>query len=141
MVAFRLLSRARESGLLGAGGEGGEEGLDDAYLNGTLRFLEGNREMSHLREKETRRFDAMSVVRDCSVAGVMAHAHKDGEFAATHLEIALRGVGGVGMGGNREVGGTSKHEKGVCTTQPPFLPLSPYVCFPFHSSFFPSSRA
>ena len=94
MVAFRLLSRARESGLLpGAGG-----GLDDAYLNGTLDFLRGNREMSILRRKELRRFEAASVLFNCSVAGVMANAFADGEFTATHIEMALKEVSGVWLG-------------------------------------------
>lgn len=96
MVAFRLLSRARESGLLpSGGGGGGGGGLDDAYLNGTLDFLQGNREMSILRRKELRRFEAVSVVGNCSVAGVMGHAFAEGEFTATHLEIALREVSGM----------------------------------------------
>ena len=88
MVAFRLLSRARATGLLASGG------LDEAYLNGTLDFLEGNREMSILRRKELRRFEAVSVPRSCSVAGVMGHAFVEGEFTATHLEITLREVRG-----------------------------------------------
>ncbi len=88
MVAFRLLTRARESGLL----KKGVGMLDDAYLNGTLAFLEGNQEMSSLRRKEQRRFEQASVVRNCSVAGVMGHAFVNGEFTFTHLEITLREV-------------------------------------------------
>jgi hypothetical protein len=89
MVAFRLLTRARASGLLEKGEVGG---LDKTYLDGTLAFLEGNKEMSSVRRKEQRRFESVSVTCCCSVAGVMGHALVDGDFTATHLEITLREV-------------------------------------------------
>lgn len=93
MVAFRLISRARASGLLEEFSPGG---IDETYLGGTLRFLEGNREMNSLRQKEMRRFDAISVRCNCTVAGVMSHACVEGEFVATHMEITLREVRRMG---------------------------------------------
>lgn len=99
MVVFRLLSRARASGMLEGFRAGG---VDDVYLNGTLRFLEGNREMNTLRQKEMRRFDAISVLRNCTVAGVMSHACVEREYVATHMEIALREVREMERKGRQE---------------------------------------
>lgn len=86
-VVHDLLSRILDEDLLGENAS-----LDRAYLEGTLYFLEENREMALLREKERKKFRDISIYHACSLEGLTSLEVKNGDFGPTHLESSLKEV-------------------------------------------------